>query len=57
MGRYSRLLKDALTHMLGRKQEDGLNGLFGPVGKTTIAADAALSGLDDFELISFLIIK
>lgn len=54
---YSNLLKEAIEHMVGKKQEDGLRGLFGAVGKTTIASDASLSAMDDFELISFLIIK
>lgn len=57
MGKYSELLKTAIGHMVGQKQEDGLQNLFGSVGKTSIAKNASLSALDDFELISFLIIK
>jgi len=57
MSVYSDLLKEAIGHMVGKKQEDGLQNLFGGVGKTTIASNASLSALDDFELISFLIIK
>ncbi len=57
MSKYSDLLKKAIEHMVGKKQEDGLQNLFGSVGKTSIASDTALSALDDFELISFLIIR
>jgi len=57
MEQYSSLLKAAISHMVGQKQEDGLQNLFGAVGKTNIAKNASLSALDDFELISFLIVK
>ena len=57
MSKYSRLLKDSIYHIIGRKQEEGLAQLFSKLGKTNIASDSRLSGLEDFELVSFLIIK
>lgn len=57
MSQYSNLLKESIYHIIGRKQEQGLSELFGTVGQTNIANDSSLKGLDDFELVSFLIIK
>jgi ERCC4-related helicase len=57
MSKYSKLLKDSIYHIIGRKQEEGLAQLFSKLGKTNIASDSRLSGLEDFELVSFLIIK
>jgi hypothetical protein len=57
MSHYSELLKECISHIIGQKQEHGLSEIFGKVGRTSIASDSNLKGLDDFELISFLIIK
>jgi ERCC4-related helicase len=57
MSKYSKLLKQSIYHIIGQKQEDGLSQLFSTIGKTSIARDSNLNGLEDFELISFLIIK
>ena len=57
MMHYSELLKKSIEHIIGKKQEKGINELFTTVGKTNIAKDAELSWFDDFELISFLVIK
>lgn len=57
MSKYSELLKESIAHIVGKKQERGLGELFATLGKTSIANDTALSGLEDFELVSFLIIK
>lgn len=57
MSRYSGLLKKSIEHIIGKKQEKGISELFTGLGKTSIAKDAGLSWMDDFELISFLVIK
>ncbi len=57
MYHYSQLLKESIEHIIGEKQEKGMGELFGSLGKTNIAKDSSLSWIDDFELISFLIIK
>jgi SNF2 family DNA or RNA helicase len=54
MSRYSGLLDDAIRSMIDVKEESDIDSLFQP-GKTTALVDS-ISGLDDFELISFLII-
>ncbi len=51
---YSKLLDQAIHSMIERQEEQELDSLFTP-GKTTALAHA-LSGLDDFELVSFLVI-
>jgi Helicase conserved C-terminal domain/SNF2-related domain len=57
MSKYSELLRQSIYHIIGQKQEDGLSQLFNTIGKTSIARDSSLNGLEDFELVSFLIIK
>lgn len=56
MSKYSDLLKNTIINIIGKKQDDGISSIFS-LGKTSIANDNKLSGLDDFELVSFLIIK
>lgn len=56
MSVHSELLRASVLEILGKKQEVGVNQVF-TLGQTTIAKDTQLSGIDDFELISFLIIK
>ena len=55
MNRYSNLLGDAIRSMNDVKEEGDLDSLFTP-GKTTALVDS-IRGLDDFELISFLVIQ
>jgi hypothetical protein len=52
---YSDLLGKAIHSMIELKEEKDLDSLFSS-GKTTALTDT-LSGLDDFELISFLVIQ
>lgn len=54
MEHYSQLLKDAVSIIIGKKEEKGVASLFNK-GGTTLQKE--ISGLEDFELVSFLIIK
>ena len=55
MAKYSRLLQDAIASIVEIKQENDVLSLFSE-GETT-ALRGVVTGLDDFELITFLIIK
>ena len=55
MEHYSDLLGTAIENLLGKKQEVGLSSLFSK-GGTTMQKNF-LGGLEDFELITFLVIK
>ncbi|MGN1321131.1 MAG: helicase, partial [Methanosphaera sp.] len=55
MREYSTLLSTAIDNILGKKDEIGVKSLFSKGGTATIINEAA--GLDEFELITFLIIK
>lgn len=55
MQHYSELLDQAIRSMIDVKEEGDIDSLFQP-GKTTALVDS-ISGLDDFELISFLVIQ
>lgn len=55
MQAYSELLSQAIRSMIEVKEEKDLDSLFSG-GKTT-ALTGTISGLDDFELISFLVIQ
>ena len=55
MKRYSALLDRAIRSMIDVKEEGDLDSLFTP-GKTSALVDS-IRGLDDFELISFLVIQ
>ena len=55
MGRYSDLLDQAIRSMIAANEESELDSLFTP-GPTTALADS-IKGLDDFELIAFLVIQ
>ncbi len=55
MKRYSALLDQVIRSVIDVKEESDLDSLFTP-GKTTALVDS-IRGLDDFELISFLIIQ
>lgn len=56
MSKYSKLLMQAVSNIIGKKQDDGIAAMF-TLGETGLSSDSNLSGLDDFELISFLVIK
>lgn len=55
MGHYSDLLQDAIGSIIKIKEESDIDSLFS-VGETT-ALRGDIRGLDDFELITFLVIK
>ena len=55
MQAYSALLDQAIHSMIERQQDQVLDSLFTP-GKTT-ALTHTMAGLDDFELVSFLVIQ
>ncbi len=55
MSHYTTQLKTAVESIIGKKEESGMDSLFSR-GGTTISSDA-FSGLEDFELISYLVIK
>lgn len=54
MHAYSALLNQAITTMIEHKEEKDIDSLFG--GGKTSALTNTISGLDDFELISFLVV-
>lgn len=55
MGKYSDLLDDAIRSMIKVKEESDIDSLFTP--GTTTALENSISGLDDFELVAFIIIQ
>ena len=55
MQSYSELLSKAISSMIEVKEEKDLDSLFSG-GKTT-ALTNTIGGLDDFELITFLVIQ
>ncbi|ACB83959.1 helicase-related protein [Natranaerobius thermophilus] len=55
MDQYSELLEKAINSIIGKTQEKGVASLFSK-GGTTLQQNL-FSGIEDFELISFLIIK
>lgn len=55
MGRYSDLLDQAIRSMIEVKEEGDIDSLFTP-GATTALVDS-IKGLDDFELIAFLVMQ
>jgi hypothetical protein len=54
MERYSELLSQAIRSMIEVKEEQDIDSLFG--GGRTTALTTTIQGLDDFELIAFLVI-
>lgn len=56
MSTYSGLLHQCVMHIIGEKKDNTIRSMF-TAGKTSIAADANLRGVDDFELVSFLVLK
>lgn len=55
MGEMSRLLSDAINSIIDVKEESDIDSLFRP-GGTTLSS-TTFSGLEDFELITFLVIR
>lgn len=55
MSNYSNLLDQAISSMVEVKQTSDINSLFG--GTTTTALTAEISGLEDFELINFIVVQ
>lgn len=55
MGAYSKLLEVSIENLIGKKQEIGVASLFSK-GGTTMQKEF-FDGIEDFELVSFLIIK
>src|SRR5699024_1064557 len=54
MSHYSSLLEKAIEEIVGKKEELGIASLFHKGGTSIVAED--VDGLEDFELISFLIL-
>ena len=55
MGKYSALLTSAIQSMITTKEEADTDSLFTSGGTTALTGD--IQGLDDFELINFLVVK
>ena len=55
MSSVSELLNDAINSIIDVKEESDVDSLFSPGGTTLLSG--GFSGLDDFELIAFLVIK
>ena len=55
MSKVSELLSDAIDSIIERKEESDIDSLFSPGGTSALMSD--VSGLDDFELICFLVVK
>ena len=55
MGEVSELLSEAINSIIDAKEESDINSLFKSGGTTALLS--AVSGLDDFELICFLVVK
>lgn len=55
MAEMSSLLSDAINSIIDTKEENDIGSLFKSGG--TSALLSAVSGIDDFELITFLVVK
>lgn len=55
MNHYSKLLGEAIASIIHKKQESDVESLFAPGGTT--ALENPIAGLNDFELICFLVVK
>ena len=55
MTQYTTQLQTAIESIIGKKEESGMDSLFSR-GGTTISSDT-ISNIEDFELISYLVIK
>ena len=54
MGKYSGLLTDAINSMIDVTEERDIDSLFS--GGQTTALSQSIAGLDDFELIAFIVV-
>ena len=55
MGEMSELLSEAINSIIDSKEESDIDSLFSAGG--TSALKSVVNGLDDFELICFLVVK
>ena len=55
MDHYSELLGEAINSIINKKEESDIDSLFSAGG--TSALENVVSGLNDFELICFLVVK
>ena len=55
MSLFSKLLGDAISSIIKVKEESDIDSLFSAGGTSALMSE--VSGLDDFELICFLVIK
>ena len=55
MGKVSELLSEAINSIINTKEESDIDSLFKSGGTTALLS--AVSGLDDFELICFFVVK
>ena len=55
MHKYSELLVETIEDILGKKQETGVKSLFNKGGTAVVKRD--IDGLEEFELITFLIVR
>ena len=55
MAKYSELLSDAIDSIIDVKEENDIDSLFSAGGTSALLSD--VNGIDDFELICFLIVK
>ena len=55
MSMYSELLVETIEDILGKKQETGVKSLFTKGGTAVVKKD--IDGLEEFELITFLIVR
>lgn len=55
MSKYSNMLEEAISNIIGKKEEKGVASLFSKGGTTL--QKSLFNGIEDFELISFLIIE
>jgi len=55
MDKYSRLLEDAIKSIINTNEESDIDSLFTSGGTTALIK--SIKGLDDFELIAFIVIK
>ena len=52
---YSELLVETIEDIIGKKQETGVKSLFNKGGTAVVKRD--IDGLEEFELITFLIVR
>ncbi len=55
MQHYSNLLETAIENLIGKKQEIGVSSLFSKGGTTM--QKSFFDGIEDFELVSFIVLK